>query len=84
QDAVDVLSQAYPERSGDYGDIVIASDAGLAVGANRAAVENLVAEVSSLPGVAAVASPYAEVGGLISPDGTVAIARVQFVDSADS
>ncbi|MCA9822134.1 MAG: MMPL family transporter [Dehalococcoidia bacterium] len=84
QDAVDVLSQAFPERSGDYGDIVIASDAGLAEGANRAAVENLVADVSSLPGVAAVASPYAEVGGLLSPDSTVAIVRVQFVDSADS
>ncbi|HEX6031084.1 MAG TPA: MMPL family transporter, partial [Tepidiformaceae bacterium] len=83
QNAVDVLEASFPERAGDYGDVVIKADAGLDDPAARATVDKLVADLSQVPGVVSVASPYTPNLGLISADGTIGIARVQFADSAD-
>jgi RND superfamily putative drug exporter len=83
QAAVDVLEASFPERAGDYGDVVIKADAGLDDPATRATVDKLVADVSQVLGVVSVASPYTPNLGLISADGTVGIARVQFADAAD-
>lgn len=82
QQAVEVLQQSFPQRAGDYLDIVLSAPAGLTDPAVRAPVEDLLTGVAAVPGVGAVVSPYGE-GGLVSPDGTVAIMRVQFAQAAD-
>ncbi len=83
QEAVDVLQASFPERAGDYADIVIQAPSGIDDPAVRTRVEQLLLEVAKVPEVASVASPYAPAGRMVSPDGTVAIARVQFSATAD-
>ncbi|MCK9519366.1 MAG: MMPL family transporter, partial [Dehalococcoidia bacterium] len=78
-----LLEAAFPARSGDYGDIVLKASRGLEDPAVRASVEHLVAQAEALDGVAAVLSPYAPGSGLLSADGTVGVARVQFSLPAD-
>lgn len=82
QEAVDLLEEAFPQRSGDYGDLVFRASNGLDDLATRDAIESLSAEAAAIPGVVSVQSPYAP-GGLVSEDGTVGIARVQFAEPAD-
>lgn len=83
QEATDVLRQSFPERAGDYGDIVFRTSASLDAPAVRAEVDRVLAEAAAVPEVVSVASPYAP-GGAISTDRTAGIARVQFSKSADS
>lgn len=83
QQAVDVLRASFPERSGDYADVVFAAPAGVNDPGVRPAIEAAVASLGQVPGVASVASPFAPAGGIVSGDGTVAIARVQFAARAD-
>ena len=81
--AVDELKASFPERSGDYADVVFSAAGGIDEPAARTAIETLVDEASRVPGVVAVSSPFAPAGGLASADRTVAIARVQYAMSAD-
>lgn len=82
QQAVTLLREGFPERAGDYGDVVVYSPAGLDEPDARGAIESLVTEVSGVPGVSSVTSPFAQ-GGLLSADGTTGIVRIQFSTSAD-
>ena len=83
QEAVSLLEDAFPQRSGDYGDIVLYSPNGISDPGSRAVIDTLVANVSSVSGVTSVASPFAPQSGLLSADGTTGIVRVQFSESAD-
>lgn len=83
QEAVDLLESAFPERSGDYGDVVVAASDGLADPAVRPRIDGLVGELRELSGVVAVLSPFEPEAGLMSVDESVGIARVQFADPAD-
>ncbi len=83
QEAIALLENAFPERSGDYGDIVVKSSGGLTEPATRAVVEGLVEDVVSVPGVVSAVSPYATQGGMLSADGTTGIVRVLFSTAAD-
>ena len=83
QRAVEVLQTRFPQRSGDYADVVLEAPGGIDQGATRAAIEELTSGLASLPSVVAVASPFAPEGAIVSTDHTVAIARVQFGVSAD-
>lgn len=83
QAAVDELKRSFPERSGDYADVVFSAPGGIDEPATRAAIETLATGAAAIPGVVAVSSPFAPTGGLVSSDRTVAIARVQFSRGAD-
>lgn len=83
QQAVDELKRSFPERSGDYADVVFSAPGGIDELSTQAAIETLTKEAATIPGVVAVSSPFAPSGGLISADRTVAIARVQFAQGAD-
>lgn len=83
QEAVDLLQASFPERSGDYGDIVFKAPAGLDDPGVREGIEALLAGVATVPEVVAVSSPYQAAGAMLSADGTVGIARVQFSRGAD-
>ncbi|HEY4668179.1 MAG TPA: MMPL family transporter, partial [Tepidiformaceae bacterium] len=82
QEAADLLQEAFPASSGDYGDLVFRAPAGLDEATTREVVESLLSDVAALPGIVSVQSPYAP-GGLLSDEGTVGIARVQFAEPAD-
>ena len=83
QQAIEVLQTSFPQRSGDYADVVLEAPGGIDQPATQAAIDQLTSGIASLPGVVAVASPFRPAGAIVSPDRTVAIARVQFEDSAD-
>lgn len=78
QEAVEVLDASFPERAGDYGDIVFKTASGLDDPATRASIETTLAAVAGVPDVVAVSSPYQPAGAMVSADGAVGIARVQF------
>lgn len=81
--AVDELKSSFPERSGDYADVVFSAPAGIDEAETRTAIEGLVEGAAAIPGVVAVSSPFDPAGGLVSEDRTVAIARVQYSLGAD-
>lgn len=81
--AVDELKSSFPERSGDYADVVFSAPGGIDEPATKAEIETLAEEAAAIPGVVAVSSPFAPAGGLVSEDRTVAIARVQYSLGAD-
>ncbi len=83
QQAIEVLQRSLPTRSGDYADVVIATAGGIDAPEVRLEVEALAQQLAAVPGVIAVASPYAPLGAIVSPDRTTAIVRVQFDSSAD-
>ncbi|RSM44306.1 hypothetical protein DMB66_52445 [Actinoplanes sp. ATCC 53533] len=83
QRAIDALRTEFPEASGTTGTIVVAAPAGqtLAGPALKPAVESLVKEASTLPGVVGAVDPYAVQA--LSRDGRYALVQVQFAESAD-
>ena len=83
QEAVDLLRETFPDRAGDYGDIVLQSETPLTEEPMVSRVSELVAEVEALPSVSSVLSPATPGAGLLSTDATTGIARVQFSESAD-
>lgn len=83
QRAVDVLRASFPERSGDYADVVFASAGGIDDAPVKERIETAVTSLKDIPGVVSVVSPYAPAGAIVSGDRTVAIARVQFAERAD-
>ncbi|MCE7929051.1 MAG: hypothetical protein DYG91_11225 [Chloroflexi bacterium CFX7] len=66
QEAVDLLQASFPERSGDYGDIVFKAPAGLDDPGVREGIEALLAGVATVPEVVAVSSPYQAAGAMLS------------------
>jgi len=83
QKAADLLADRFPARSGDTADIVYRAEAGVDDPAIKARIEQLFAEVSQLPGVVGVESPYTS-PGQISQDGTIARATVYWNEVATS
>jgi putative drug exporter of the RND superfamily len=79
QAAVSLLTHNFPAASGEGDQIVIESAHGLTVRSApvRSAVTSALAKVEAVPGVAAVASPYAKADAAqISRDGSIAFAVV--------
>jgi putative drug exporter of the RND superfamily len=78
QAAFDLLEERFPERSGDSGEIVFASQNGVSDPRIRSALEDLFTGAERLEGVEDVASPFAQEGGQINRAGTVGFADIQF------
>ena len=79
QAAVRLLTTNFPAAAGEGDQIVIQTTHGSAIRSApvQAAVTAALARVSAVPGVASVASPYAQAGAAqISRSGTIAFARV--------
>jgi len=85
QAAYDTLREQFPELAGDgMQAIVHSTDAGEPVTspAMRAAVEDAVATVAALDGVAAARSPYGPPQPMVSEDGMTAMVTIQFTERA--
>src|SRR5919106_464986 len=79
QEALDLLEEEFPARSGDSATIVFKADAGVADPTVQQTMESLFERAAELPHVVMVTSPYGEEGARqISPDGLIAFADVQF------
>ena len=79
QRAMDLLQARFPQQAGDNARLVFKSDQGIADPSVRERVEAVLAQARALPGVTAVASPYAPGGdGAVSRDGRIAYATVQY------
>lgn len=80
QEALDVLEERFPEAAADGATarVVFVAPEGetLDEPANREIVEDVVATIQAGPQVAQLASPFDT--GMISPDGTVALAQVSY------
>jgi len=75
----DVLTARFPARAGDSGQIVFAARGGVRSATVQSRVQQLLTDVSRVPEVASIASPYAKSGASqIARDGSVAYATVQF------
>jgi putative drug exporter of the RND superfamily len=87
QRAFDLLQHRFRARSGGTANIVFKADQGVKDPQVQRAMGAYFAQVSKLPNVEAVASPYQETSGApsaISPDGTIAFAEIQYkVQSQD-
>ena len=75
QAAFDLLSERFPERSGDTADVVFKAEGGLDDPTMQARIEDLADELSSFPHVASVVFDPAR---NVSPEGTIGFATVQF------
>jgi RND superfamily putative drug exporter len=80
KEVFDFLEQRRPESAGFNGQIVFEAQQGIDDPAVRAAVEGVLAQVSTLEGVK-VASPYEPAGAFqVSPDRTIAFAQLDITD----
>ena len=77
QQAFDLLSDRFPQQAGDTATVVIRSTDDFDAPETEAAVQELIAELSALPDVASVSSPY-DTPGSISSDGTIARIEVRY------
>src|SRR5690348_4829392 len=83
QQAIDLLSDRFPQANGASGRIVFAAPDGEALeGARRAAVTRALAQVARAPGVDAVDDPFD--GGDLSSDDRIALAHVTFDAPSDT
>lgn len=79
QAAYDLLKERFPAVSGDTGEAVFKAEGGVDDPAVRSDVESMIDDLASLDTVESVTSPYESQGApMISPDGTIAFARIQF------
>ena len=77
QKAYDLLREKFPEQAGDSAQIVVKAPGGVL--ANRAKIEQIYAAFDEVEHVAGVVSPFDDPSGRsISPDGTVALAEMNF------
>lgn len=82
QKAIDLLGERLPEANGGSGRIVFAAPEGEALtGAGKAAVEDSIARAAKVDGVQSVGDPFRD--GLVSEDGRIALAQVNFEDPAE-
>ena len=85
QHAVDLLHSEFRSQAGDSDQIVFQARTGkLTDAADRAAIGAVVANVSRLPHVTAVSSPYASGQHAMSSDRTIGFATVNFDERADA
>ena len=78
QRAYDLLSERFPEQSGDTANAVFAVDQGNVLdAANKPRIEAVRAEIEKSPEVLAVADPFAK-GAPVSQDGRITFAQIQF------
>jgi RND superfamily putative drug exporter len=77
QELFDLLEERFPSNAGDQATVVVRADAGFDDPAAQAQVEDLRRDLSELPDVTAVSSPF-EVPGSISQDGTISRITVQY------
>jgi RND superfamily putative drug exporter len=85
-DALHLLQRSAPKASGDQETIVVkAKDGKITDAATKARVESMLAQVSKLPHVARVSSPFAAgAEAQIAKDGTIAFATVNLDDDVIS
>jgi RND superfamily putative drug exporter len=85
QRAHDLLAKEFPAQSGDVDQIVFHTSQGtIDSPAVRAAIEPLLARISTMPHVAAVISPYSTRGAVqISPDRRTAFATINYNEPAN-
>ncbi|WP_308799011.1 MMPL family transporter [Agromyces silvae] len=87
QDALDALARTFPQLSGASAQLVaVAPTGGDATDpAFEAAIEQAIDDISTLPQVAQVSSPYAEPGSAnLSPDGLAALVPIQLTVGTSS
>jgi RND superfamily putative drug exporter len=78
QRTYDLLSERFPEQSGDTATVVFAVDRGGVLDAgNRPQIDRVRAEIEKSPEVLAVGDPFAR-GAPVSPDGKITFAQIQF------
>ena len=79
--AFDLLESRFPARAGDGGTIVFEAEPGVNDPTVKAAMEEMFAKVTQVPGITGVVSPYSPEGAnQISQDGTIAYAQVNTID----
>lgn len=83
QQAIDLLSERFPEASGATGTIAVKApaDGQLATPQGQALVGQVTQEAATLPGVVGAVDPYQ--AQAISPNGRYALIQVQFAGRAD-
>ncbi|MFD5698963.1 MMPL family transporter [Streptomyces lasiicapitis] len=86
--AHDLMTKAFPERSGDTDTVVwkTGADSSVGDGSVRDRIEPALKEIAALDGVGDVASPYAPgpaAAAQVSADGRIAYAQVTFVRQAN-
>ncbi|NBE80509.1 MMPL family transporter [Micromonospora rubida] len=83
QQAIDLLSERFPEASGATGTIALKApaDGQLATPEGQALVKQVTQEAATLPGVVAAVDPYQ--AQAITPNGRYALIQVQFAGRAD-
>jgi putative drug exporter of the RND superfamily len=82
QRTYDLLSERFPEQSGDTANVVFAVDeGGVLDAANRPQIERVRAEIEKSPEVLAVGDPFAR-GAPVSEDGKITFAQIQFRKAA--
>src|SRR5918993_1901832 len=78
QRTYDLLSERFPEQSGDTASVVFAvEDGGVLDPANRPQIERVREEIAKSPEVLAVGDPFAR-GAPVSQDGRITFAQIQF------
>src|SRR6476469_8702237 len=84
QHAIDLLKSRFPAQSGDRDQIVFRADSGVTSPAVQTRIAQMLDQVSKLPHVSQVVSPYSPAGrAQISRDGKIAFANVVFDKRSD-
>ena len=79
QDAQDLIEETFPQIAGDAATLVFSTESGtLETPEAKAAVGAALEHADTVEGVILVGNPYQQNDGLVSRDGTVAFANVQF------
>ncbi|MEA2141608.1 MAG: putative drug exporter of the superfamily [Solirubrobacteraceae bacterium] len=82
QRTYDLLTERFPEQSGDTANVVFAIDEGRVLDAgNRPQIERVRAEIEKSPEVLSVGDPF-ERGAPVSDDGRITFAQIQFRQGA--
>jgi RND superfamily putative drug exporter len=84
KDALDLLENRFPAQAGDVVQIVYKAESGVESPAIERKMNGVFAQVSALPHVSEVSSPYEKGGaGAVSDDGKIAYATAQFNVTTD-
>ncbi|CAN5397903.1 MMPL family transporter [soil metagenome] len=82
QKAIDLLGERFPSAAGDSATMVFQAPEGVTAPETQAHINEILAEVATLPEVLSVASPF-DTTSNISADGTIAYATIQYDKSAN-
>jgi putative drug exporter of the RND superfamily len=79
QEAYDLLTDRYPQFSGDTADLVFRAEPGVDDPQVQSTMEGLFGDIAELDHVVSVESPYSEQGARqIAPDGDIGFATIRF------